>query len=146
MPGFLLSIFRTAMTTITKIAVPTQGRPAFLPRHVGMPTTMLIEASIYTQLSRLCPAYQGGLWDFYDLTNGGCFMAPHTEETLRLANAMNDSDATISAEAAGIVACLYTFSHLAFRPGMAHIGEHFHWLREFALEHPESAAILALID
>jgi len=134
------------MTTIEKLPVSGRARSDFLPRHFGRSASVLVEAHIYAQLGRLCKAYQGGLWNFYELSNGGGFMAPDSSQSLRLANEDNDSSEEVSAEAAGVIACLYTFSALAFRPGMAHIGEHFHWLREFALEHPECAAILALID
>lgn len=134
------------MTTIAKISIPERERANFLPRHFGTAAFLLVEAHIYAQLDRLCQTYRGGLWTFHELSNGGCFMAPDSSEPMLLANEHNDSSEEVSAEAAGIIACLYTFSALAFRPRMGHVGEHFHRLREFALEHPESADIFAVID
>jgi hypothetical protein len=52
----------------------------------------------------------------------------------------------MSADAAGITVCLFAFSHLAFQIDDRDIVEHFHLLREFALQHPEASKILAAID
>ncbi|WP_420991428.1 antirestriction protein [Cupriavidus sp. 30B13] len=132
--------------TIIKTLVPSANRIGFLPQHFGLHAAMLVEPNIYAQLGSLCKAYDGGLWHFYELDNGGCFMAPNSDKPFHLENPDNDSSETMSAEAAGIVACLYTFSLLSFRPGMEPLGDKYHQLREFALEHPECANIFALID
>jgi len=52
----------------------------------------------------------------------------------------------MSAEAAGITACLFAFSHLSFRIPDEVISGHYYQLRDFALEHAEASAILAAID
>ena len=54
----------------------------------------------------------------------------------------------MSADALGITACLYAYSHLSFAQNS--FGElcaqHYHWLREYALDHSEAGAIFAAID
>ena len=63
-----------------------------------------------------------------------------------LFNALNGNGATVSREAAGITACLMTYSHCACRTEGETMTEHVYWLRGYALHHPESRAIFALID
>ena len=55
----------------------------------------------------------------------------------------------LSADALGITACLYAYSHLSFssNPAFAEIcANHYHWLREYMLQHPEASKILGAID
>jgi hypothetical protein len=53
----------------------------------------------------------------------------------------------MSADAAGIMVCLFTFSLLSFEyPREAVFSRHFFWLRDFALGHPEATQIFAAID
>jgi hypothetical protein len=52
----------------------------------------------------------------------------------------------MSADAAGITACLFALSHLSFQIQHESIASHFHTLRDFALDHAEASAILAAID
>lgn len=60
--------------------------------------------------------------------------------------ATNGSETEMSADAAGITACLFAFSHLSFHIEHESIAGHFHQLREFALEHPEASTIVDAID
>ena len=54
----------------------------------------------------------------------------------------------MSGDALGITACLYAYSHLSFAQNS--FGElcakHYHWLREYALDHSEAGAVFAAID
>ncbi len=59
---------------------------------------------------------------------------------------LNGNGATVSREAAGITACLIAYSHHACRTENELMTEHFYRLRAYALHHPESHAIFALID
>ncbi|MGO4302208.1 antirestriction protein [Cupriavidus sp. RAF12] len=136
----------TTMNEITKTLVADDQRMNFLPNHFGVARMMIVEGNVYRQLRELCEQYGGGMWNFYDLSNGGCFMAPDGEGELQLVNADNFSDETMSHEAAGIVACLYTFGNLSFDPRFAALGEKYHQLYEYMLNHPEAAKIFALID
>ena len=58
----------------------------------------------------------------------------------------NGFEGQMSADAAGITACLFALSHLSFQIQHESIASHFHRLRNFALEHAEASAILAAID
>lgn len=99
-------------------------------------------------MERFCEDYSGGIWHFHTLSNGGAFMAPETEndEKWTLSNNMNGNGAEMSAEAAGIAVCLIEYSHHACRTECDAMTEHYYRLRDYALQHPESHAILAIID
>ena len=124
--------------------IPERDRLDFLPRHFGR-HFMQVEPAVFGHMGNLCPLYRGGYWDFFDLSNGGCYLAPGCG-TYALA-APNGFEATVDANVGGLVATLYAFSHLAFKFESVEVfAERFHQLREFALEHAVSRTILAAID
>ncbi|EER0715896.1 TPA: antirestriction protein, partial [Escherichia coli] len=49
-------------------------------------------------------------------------------------------------EAAGIAACLMTYSHHACRMENYAMTVHYYRLRDYALQHPECSAIMRIID
>lgn len=55
--------------------VPDAERLEFLPRHFGR-QMLTVERTVYAHLENLSPDYRGGYWDYLELSNGGCFMAP----------------------------------------------------------------------
>ncbi|PVZ79465.1 hypothetical protein C9426_33470 [Serratia sp. S1B] len=132
---------------VTATAVPNRQRMRFWPKHFGnIPQWLTLEPHVFSWMDRLCTDYNGGSWHFYTLNNGGAFMAPESDERWSLFNDMNGNGAEMGAEAAGITACLMTYSHHACRTENDAIIRHFYRLREYALTHPECKAIFALID
>ncbi|MFO0701181.1 MAG: antirestriction protein [Nitrospira sp.] len=134
--------------SVVATLVPDEERLHFLPRHFGK-HMLTVEHDIYSQFGNLCLTYTGGYWHFYDLSNGGCYLAP-SQASYSLMHTGNDFDATVSGDAAGIIVSLFTFSHLSFTleedPLGPRIANYFHWLRAFAAGHPESHLILRAID
>ena len=106
-----------------------------------------LEPRVYTMADRLAPAYDGGYWHFYSLSNGGFYMAPATDTIFDI-RCENGFEGCMSADALGITACLYAYSNLAFDQGpFAPVcAEHYHLLREFMVEHAEAQAILRATD
>lgn len=137
----------TQVDTLTATPVTDSQRIHFWPDHFGeIPQWILIEPQVFGWLDRLCDDYRGDFWDYYTLSGGGAFMVPGTEQDYALFNALNGNGATVSREAAGITACLMAYSHHACRTENEFMTEHFYRLRAYALHHPESHAIFALID
>ena len=140
--------FNNEQPAIVATVVPEEDRLTFLPRHFGM-HMLTVENVLYTQFAKLCPTYTGGYWHFYDLSNGGCYLAP-SHETYPLVHADNFFEATVSADAAGIIVSLFTFSHVSFLleddPLGPRVAQHFHLLRDFAGDHPEGGLIFRAID
>ena len=140
--------FNNEQQAIVATLVPEEDRLEFLPRHFG-PHMLTVEHFLYAQFANLCPTYTGGYWHFYDLSNGGCYLAP-SRETYPLVHADNFFEATVSGDAAGIIVSLFTFSHVSFRleddPFGPRIAQYFHLLRDFAADHPEAGLIDRAID
>lgn len=136
-----------ATPEITKELISESLRLKALPYYFrqGMP---LVEPTILDLMRKHCQTYNGAYWDFYKLSNGGFFMAPCGPATYALSNADNYADVELSAEAAGLAIALLAYSHLSFvsSPASHIFSSQFHWVREFALNHPEAEAIFRFID
>lgn len=130
---------------ITAREVPNDERMQMLPKHFGR-HMLTVEFAIYQFMRKLAAQYTGGCWSFLELSNGGFYMAPQGETTLQVCVDSNGFEGSMSADAAGITACLFALSHLSFQLQTDTIADHFYWLRDFALEHREAGVILAAID
>jgi Antirestriction protein len=121
------------------------ARIGTLPRHFGA-RMMTFEHTVYYFMREFVAGYKGALWDFYELGNGGFYMAPKSDP-VKFRVHTNGFEGTLSPDAAGITVCLFTLSHLSFQyPSEEMFSDHFYALREFALEHTEAGLILAAID
>lgn len=133
---------------IVATLVPQGDRLTFLPRHFGK-HMLMVETYLYSQCRNLCPTYRGDYWHFYDLSNGGCYLAP-SRETYPILHAETYFEATVSGDVAGMIVSLFTFSQLSFilekDPLGPRIADYFHLLRDFAAGHPEAALIYRAID
>ncbi|EPH0094521.1 antirestriction protein [Pluralibacter gergoviae] len=138
----------TEQFTLTATVVPDERRLRFWPQNFGrIPQWIILEPRIFSWMDRLCADYNGGVWAFYTLSNGGAFMAPEESEgPWSLFNIPNGNCAEMSAEAAGIAACLMAYSHHAYRTECDAMTEHYYRLRDYALNHPECNAIMHIID
>ena len=91
--------------------------------------------------------YNGGFWDFFELGNGGFFLAPSREENFKWNNPMNYSEGELSPEALGVVTCLFAYSHMSFKfTDNPTFSEQYHKLREYAYNHPEASMIFRAVD
>ena len=125
--------------------VSVDARIGTLPRHFGS-RMVTVEDRVYRFMRESVTEYKGGFWEFYELSNGGFYMAPACGP-VKFSVHGNGFEGTMSADAAGITVCLFTFSHLSFQlPEQDVLSGHFHKLREFALSHGEAGLILAAID
>ena len=109
---------------------------------------MKLEPLIFNLTDHIADNYSGGYWDFYTLSNGGFYMSPCSDEPFNV-SCENGFEGRLSADALGIMVCLYAYSHLSFsdKNGFDEVcAEHYHLLREFALDHDESRGIFSAID
>jgi hypothetical protein len=75
-------------------------------------------------------------------------MAPCSDQLYQV-SCDNGYEGKLSADALGITACLYAYSHLSFSSNQAFAeicANHYHLLRGYMLEHEEASKILAAID
>lgn len=126
--------------------VNDEHRLEILPRYAGK-HFMALEATIYQVMGEYCEAYQGGYWTMWELSNGAFYMAPGRQDTqMAMSCAGNWYSGSMTADAAGVVACLVAFNRLAWATEEDRFTELFYGLREWALEHPEASQIMAAID
>jgi hypothetical protein len=134
---------------ITAAAVPTVDRMRFLPEFFTPRLMMKAEAMIYQQASQLCADYNGALWAFYRLSNGGCYVAPETDKRFKVFVPGNDYEGEVSADAFGVIVTLFVFGSLCWIDNEAlreKFTDHYHQLRDFAKDHAEAGAIFRAID
>ena len=114
----------------------------------GIRFPLNIEPAIYSIAGSIATEYRGAYWEFYSLSNGGFYMAPCSDKPYQV-SCDNGFEGMLSADALGITACLYAYSHLSFtaNPAFADIcSNHYQLLRAYMLEHVEAGTILAAID
>src|SRR5258708_4452466 len=98
---------------VEAFVVLDDARIGTLPRHFGA-RMMTVEHSIYSFMREFVAEYKGSFWDFYELSNGGFYMAPNSGP-VKFSVHSNGFEGTLSADAAGITVCLFTFSHLSLQ-------------------------------
>lgn len=126
--------------------VPDHRRCTFLPSLFGRRLFFKGEALLYTFMQWLSPAYRGGYWQFMEACCQPLYLVPIDQPRWRICCRTNGYEGDVSADAAGIIATLFTFSHLSFEAQDNHIAEAFQRLRNHAGDHPEAAAIFSAID
>jgi|LakMenEpi03Aug12_release.lakeMendotaPanAssembly.Ray.scaffolds.fasta_scaffold832909_2 hypothetical protein len=141
----------TATATIQRVEVPEAERLALLSKHVGTGIVLIeFEHRVYGNLASLCETYQGAFWEFYELSNRGLYMAPTLERELILDCPGNGFNGAVSADAAGIVATLYTLSQMASiyvgKPVGTRCADNYHRLLAFVDGHPQARSIFGAID
>jgi len=134
-----------AFTAVVARLVQDSRRPGTLARYFGE-RVIRFENAVYGFMRQFASEYRGGFWQFYELSNGGFYMAPEAD-SFRFAVETNGYEGMLSADAAGITVCLFAYSHLSFQDARDDLyAHHFHRLREYAAEHPEAGQIFAAID
>ena len=131
-------------TSLRARKIPEHSRLDVLPKYFGK-LCVTFEHAVYRQLEELSD-YTGGFWDFFELEGGGFYMAPVSEEPFTFDVAGNYFQGTLSAEAAGITACLFAYSLLSFAYPEGPFSTLFHTLRDQVHMHPEAHLIFAAID
>ena len=124
--------------------IPEHSRIEAPSRHFGR-HPLTVERCIYAFMSQFASTYSCGCWRFLELNNGGFYMSP-PDEMYEICIAGNGFQGRMNADAVGITVCLFAFSHLSFEGAADVFAKHFHWLRNFALEHPDARMILQAVD
>ena len=133
---------------ISRQQVSDKNRIQHTAALFGIHYPLNIEPAVYSITSNIASEYNGAYWVFYSLSNGGFYMAPFSDKDYQI-SCDNGFEGKLSADALGITACLYAYSHLSFtaNPTFADIcSNHYQWLREYMFEHVEASAILKAID
>lgn len=135
-------------TKITRQQVSEKLRIQHTANLFGIRFPLNIEPAVYSIAGNIAFEYNGAYWEFYALSNGGFYMAPCSDNPYQV-SCENGYEGKLSADALGITACLYAYSHLSFssNPAFAEIcANQYHWLREYMLQHSEASKILGAVD
>lgn len=100
------------MNPIERTLIKESDRVNHTAALFGFHFPLHLEPLVYAMTERLSADYRGGYWHFYQLGNGAFYMAPD-EDTVFHVVCENGFDGQLSADAFGITACLYAYSHLA---------------------------------
>jgi len=139
----------TILTTKPQLAtlVPEHRREMFLPTLFGMRLLIVAENAVYSFMERLSPRdYGGGCWNFYEHEGSPLFLAPTSRPRFRIESEITEYRGEVSAEAAGIIATLFTFSHLSFRYESDLLAQGYNRLYDCLNGHPEASEIFQAID
>jgi hypothetical protein len=140
--------------SIASRLVPETECVAFVDRLFGIKYVRQLEPAVFQFAKRLATDNHGDNWSFYELSNGGFYIAPRTDAVFAISS-LNGREGEMTADALGITACLYAYSHLSFGNGptgtgsgvFAEIcGKHYYLLREFMFGHTEVQSILRAIN
>ena len=138
------------LTPVVANLVADGDRLSFLPTVFGPRLMIRGEALVFGWLDRLSEDYNGGYWHFYTLTNGGFYLAPSSDTSMRISVEGNGFDGEMSADAAGIVATFFALSQLTGEVQGTEAGDtlidRYFFLRDFAAEHVEARLIFRAID
>jgi Antirestriction protein len=134
---------------ISATLVAEGQRLNFLPKHFG-PHYLVGETAVYNAMKQLCASYNGGFWDFIELSNGGFYMrlSPPGEASKPMSISVevgNGYSGEMSADAASIVATLFALNGLAFQ-GYEDLSDKYYLLLDFAAFHAERREIFQAID
>ncbi len=110
------------------------------------------ENAVYSFAENIVVGYRGEFWDFYRLSNGGFFISPRKallyDIMTSFASQMffgNDFRGEMSARATGLVVCIYAYEFMAKGTLEQVFVTQSRLLKEYAVQHPERAKIMAAI-
>ena len=135
-------------TKIIRQKISDKHRIMHTANLFGIHFPLNIEPAIYSIASNIASEYNGAYWEFYALSNRGFYMAPCSDSIYKI-SCDNGFEGKLSADALGITACLYAYSHLSFSSNQAFAelcANHYHWLREYMLQHKEAFNILSAVN
>lgn len=144
----------TSGTHVTRQIVPEASRMDTVDKLFGIQYVLQLEPTVFQFAEQLADNYDYGYWEFLVLSNGGFYMAPQSKaavsvlDTIYNVSCDNGFEGQMTADALGLVACLYAYSSLSFGDGeFAEVcANHYHSLREYAMDHAEVRSILRAID
>ena len=138
-----ISLSKTRVATL----VPDHRRTDFLPNLFGLQFLIVGENTLYSLMEWLSPEdYGGGFWNFYELDGKPLYLVPTSKPRYRIICRTNDYSGEVSANAAGIIATLFTFSHLSFKYQSDRLADGYSRLFAYAANHAAASEIFPAID
>lgn len=127
--------------------VPEDRRSGFIALLFGQRHFFVAEQNLFSLMEELSPVdYRGGFWNFYTLDDQPLYLAPTGRHRYQIGCEGNGYEGEVSADAAGIIATLFTFSHMSFRYRSEILTEGYARLYDYASVHAEAGEIFRAID
>lgn len=136
---------RQAGKGIVATEVPDRSRMGFTARMFGPRHCVIGEAAVFDWMGRLCPSYVGAYWHFFELGNGGRYMAPMLDAPVLLQVEGNGFDEFVHPDTAGLVASLFAVCML-MHDGQNHLITLWDRLRDYAFGRIDSSLVIRAID
>lgn len=130
---------------VARLVTDDSERMRCLPDVAGE-QCVLLEHTIYDMLRMMCAHHDGGLWDFFKLSNGGFYMAPEAMGEYRLVGPGNGFEGGVSAKHFGLIATAMAYSHLSFRQTGSCFSRAYVQLSEFIHQQDDRTTVLAALD
>lgn len=130
---------------ISAVRIAERDRLRALPRHFGVQSMLRVESAVYAAMRELAPEYRGGYWHYYEMSNGGFYMAPDASAPFAVSVDGNGFRGSLSPDVAGIVASLFGINRIA-NAGCEKCIEHHYLLRDYAASHAAHGDIFRAID
>jgi hypothetical protein len=134
--------------TIHRERLDESQRVSHTGKLFGIHFPIRLEPVVFNMANALSVNYQGGLWQFYALSNEAFYMAPELPETFNV-QSENGYEGVMTSDALGITSCRYAYSHLSFADDGAFsqtCARQYHLLLDYAFEHREVKDIMKAID
>ena len=71
-------------TIVNRTLVAEDQRLSVIEQLFGTHFPLMLEPLIYGITERMAESYRGGYWSFYQLSNGGFYLAPEGEEAYQV--------------------------------------------------------------
>jgi hypothetical protein len=131
---------------ITATLVPEEARENFLYSKLNM-AMMNFEAIAFSNADRFCEEYNCAYWDFYELSNGGFFMAPALQkETVAVSNDMNYYSGECSPHDLGVIATMMGLCYVAERSRIDRDIGYMEKLAQYYYGLPDCRVIAGMLD
>lgn len=120
-----------------------EDRKNFLVKNFGM-AGLRLEQLVYAHADRLCPEYNGGMWEFAYIKKGKQlvpFMYLSEDKPIKMVNSMNFGEAKVCGIAMGLVCTLFALEPLAHREDK--YCKMFHVIRDYIIsKYPKAYPII----
>jgi hypothetical protein len=106
---------------------------------------VVLEHTIYDLLCTLTDDHDGGFWDYFQLSNGGFYMAPKSAKSFHIFCSRNGFERDTCANTAGIIATAMAYSHLTGRPRGSYFARAYERLSDFIFQQSDADTIRAAL-
>ena len=101
--GQILEVDITDAPTVTCKLIEGEDRMLVVEKRFGINWLFMLEPLIFSLAAKMTrDVYQGGSWNFYEISNGGFYMAPDSDQVYQV-TCDNFWEGDLSADALGIV-------------------------------------------